>query len=43
MVIAYEAPESTAEDPIVQLSMKETDGKVHTYNIHVNDTLEPFI
>ena len=37
MVIAYEAPESTAEDPIVQLSMKETDGKVHTYNIHVND------
>ena len=37
MVIAYEAPESTSEDPIVQLSMKESDGKTHTYNIHVND------
>lgn len=37
MVIAFEAPESTSEDPIVQLSMKESDGKTHTYNIHVND------
>ncbi len=37
MVLAYEPPESTSEDPIVQLSMKESDGKTHTYNIHVND------
>lgn len=36
LVVAYEAEESTAEDPIVQITMKQ-NGEKHTYNIHVND------
>ena len=36
VVIAFVPPESTAKDPIVQISMEESDGK-HTYNIHVNE------
>ena len=37
MVIAFEPPESTADDPIVQLTMNNRMGETQTYNIHVND------
>ncbi|MBR5635421.1 MAG: hypothetical protein IKW81_00640 [Pseudobutyrivibrio sp.] len=37
MAIAYMPPESTEEDPIVQVSLKAKDGSNHTYNVHVND------
>ncbi len=36
VVCAYEALESTAEDPIVQISMME-DGEKKTYNIYINE------
>ncbi len=37
MVIAYESPESTMDDPIVQLTMNDQNGETQTYNIHIND------
>ncbi len=36
VVCAYEALESTAEDPVVQISMME-DGEKKTYNIYINE------
>ncbi|SEB07966.1 hypothetical protein SAMN02910384_03354 [Pseudobutyrivibrio sp. ACV-2] len=37
MVGAFLPPESTVEDPIVQVTMNDATGEKHTYNIHVND------
>ncbi len=34
MVGAYLPPESTVEDPIVQVTMNDATGENHTYNIH---------
>lgn len=37
MVEAVIPPESTSEDPVVQVRFNGDDGKYHVYNIHVND------
>ena len=36
-VIAYEPPESTREDPIIQMGYTDMSGEKKIYNIHVNE------
>ena len=37
IVVAYEAEESTEEDPIVQITMNDLDGEEKTFDIHINE------